>query len=428
MLGENMSETEVKDGNIKDADTFVQPSDNQERPRVLVADDDREIRRAIELILRFEFDVTAVENGDLAIDQIRSEKEFDVVSLDLYMPGRTGVETLKEIKELDPSVEVLIMTAHSDLESARKALKYGAYDYIDKPFRNHTYREAIREGVKRRRKSLVTKKAKEQLDFVRAQLKQSEKFAVIGQLIAGVVHDLNNSLNSVIGFSDLLMIDEFPAAEKQKYLKTINEGANLCKNIVQKLLAFARKEETVKESVNLNDVVNSTLDLKRHDFNVDQIEVDKTLAPNIHFVTADFYEIQQVFLNIVTNAHYEMKSMDGTRKLTVHTESDDASVRVRFQDSGKGIPIEHLQKIFEPLFTTKEKGVGTGLGLSICYDIIRDHNGTIYVAREPGQGACFIVELPVSVEAEAKSGIPNPDKPNQTGQDGNSKSQISNSK
>ena len=391
-----MNEAEVKDGNIKDADAFVQPSDNHERPRVLVADDDRKIRRAIELILRFEFDVTAVENGDLAIDQIRSEKEFDVVSLDLYMPGRTGVETLKEIKELDPSVEVLIMTAHSDLESARKALKYGAYDYIDKPFRNHTYREAIREGVKRRRKSLVTKKAKEQLDFVRAQLKQSEKFAVIGQLIAGVVHDLNNSLNSVIGFSDLLMIDEFPAAEKQKYLKTINEGANLCKNIVQKLLAFARKEEPEKKSVNLNDVVKSTLDLKRHDFTVDQIEVDRTLAPDISSVTADFYEIQQVLLNIVTNAHHEMKSLEGTRKLTVLTESDGASVRVRFQDSGNGIPKEHLQKIFEPLFTTKEKGVGTGLGLSVCYDIIRDHNGTIYVASEPGQGACFIVELPVS--------------------------------
>jgi len=396
-----MNKTEVKERSIIDADALIQPSDNQARPRVLVADDDREIRRAIELILRFEFDVTAVENGDLAIDQIRADKEFEVVSLDLCMPGRTGIETLKEIKELDPSIEVLIMTARSDFESAKKALKYGAYDYIDKPFGNHTYREAIREGVKRRRRSLVTRKAEEQLGFVQAQLKQSDKFAVIGQLIAGVVHDLNNSLNSVIGFSDLLMIDEFSPEEKQEYLKNINEGANLCKNIVQKLLAFVRKEETVKKSVNLNDVVNSTLNLKRHDFNIDQIQVDKTLAPELPFVTTDFYEIQQVFLNIVTNAHHEMKSLEGTRKLTVLTESDDAAVRVRFQDSGKGIPKEHLQKIFEPLFTTKEKGVGTGLGLSVCYDIVRNQNGKIYVASEPGQGASFIVELPVTGEGEA---------------------------
>jgi len=197
------------------------------------------------------------------------------------------------------------------------------------------------------------------------------------------------------------MIDEFSPQEKQEYLKNINEGANLCKNIVQKLLAFVRKEETVKESVNLNDVVNSTLDLKRHDFYIDQIEVDKTLAPELPFVTADFYEIQQVFLNIVTNAHHEMKSLEGTRKLTVLTESDDAAVRVRFQDSGKGIPKEHLQKIFEPLFTTKERGVGTGLGLSICYDIVRHQKGKIYVGSEPGQGASFIVELPVTGEREA---------------------------
>jgi len=124
-----MNETEVKERSTKDAGALVQPSDNQDRPRVLVADDDRKTLRAIELILRFEFDVTAVENGDLAIEQIRADKEFEVVSLDLRMPGRTGIETLKEIKELDPSIEVLIMTASSDLESAKKALKYGAYDY-----------------------------------------------------------------------------------------------------------------------------------------------------------------------------------------------------------------------------------------------------------------------------------------------------------
>lgn len=395
--------TGQKDKNMEmeDIRSLNRQSKNQDRPRILVADDDREIRRAIELILKIEFDVTAVENGDLAIEQIRSGQEFDVVSLDLYMPGRTGVETLKEIKELDPTLEVLIMTARSDLESARKALKYGAYDYIDKPFNNRDYRAAIRKGVERRRRTLVTHKAKEQLDFVQAQLKQSEKFAVIGQLIAGVVHELNNSLNSVIGFSDLLIIDDFPPEETKEYLQNINEGAKLSKNIVQKLLAFARKESTEKEPVDINGVVDSTLDLKRHDFKVDQIEVEKELDENLPFPTADFYELQQVFLNIVNNAHYAMKSMDGLRLLSVKTESDDSFVRVRFQDSGPGIPKEDLQKIFEPLFTTKEKGVGTGLGLSVCYDIIREYRGTIYVASEVGNGACFIVELPVGNNTEA---------------------------
>ena len=387
---------------MTDARSLSRQSAHQDRPKILVADDDREIRRAIELILRSEFDVTIVENGELAIQEIRSGKEFDVVSLDLYMPGRNGVETLKEIKELDPTLEVLIMTAHSDLESARKALKYGAYDYIDKPFNNQDYRTAVRKGAERRRKALVTHHAREKLDFVQAQLKQSEKFAVIGQLIAGVVHELNNSLNSVIGFSDLLMINDFPPEEKQEYLKNVNEGAKLSKNIVQKLLAFARKEDTEKEPVDVNDILESTLDLKRHDFKVDQIEVAKALEEDIPLTMADFYELQQVFLNIVNNAHHAMKSMDGHRRLSVKTEGDPSAVRIHFQDSGVGIPKADLQRIFEPLFTTKEKGVGTGLGLSVCYDIIREYGGTIYVASEVGEGACFIVELPVATKAEGE--------------------------
>ncbi len=393
---------EQKDRGMTDARSLNRQSAHQDRPKILVADDDREIRRAIELVLRAEFDVTIVENGDLAIQEIRSGKEFDVVSLDLCMPVRNGVETLKEIKALDPTLEVLIMTAHSDLESARKALRYGAYDYIDKPFNNKDYRTAVRKGAERRRKALATHQAREKLDFVQAQLKQSEKFAVIGQLIAGVVHDLNNSLNSVIGFSDLLMIDDFPPEEKQEYLKNINEGAKLSKNIVQKLLAFARKEDTEKEPVDVNDILESTLDLKRHDFKVDHIKVEKVLEDDMPLTMADFYELQQVFLNIVNNAHHAMKSMDGHRKLSVKTERDPSAVRIHFQDSGVGIPKTDLQRIFEPLFTTKEKGVGTGLGLSVCYDIIREYGGTIYVASESGKGTCFIVELPVVTKTEGE--------------------------
>ena len=127
-----------------------QSDENDERPRILVADDDREIRRVIGFILRSEFDATIVENGEKAIEKVREGIEYDVVSLDLQMPGRSGVETLKETKQLNPTLEVLIMTAHSDLESAKKALKWGAYDYIDKPFKNETYRETIRKGVGRR--------------------------------------------------------------------------------------------------------------------------------------------------------------------------------------------------------------------------------------------------------------------------------------
>jgi putative two-component system response regulator len=185
-LQEETKTTLPKQGPLKQLD------DNDERPRILVADDDREIRRVIGFILRSEFDATIVENGEKAIEKVRQGIEYDVVSLDLQMPGRSGVETLKEIKQLNPALEVLIMTAHSDVESAKKALKWGAYDYIDKPFKNEMYRETIRKGVERRQKTLTRENAIEQLEFVKVQLKESEKFAALGQLIAHCSKQFDN--------------------------------------------------------------------------------------------------------------------------------------------------------------------------------------------------------------------------------------------
>jgi signal transduction histidine kinase len=389
--------------NMADADSLAA---RQEPPRIMIVDDDREIRRALELMLRAENDVTTVETGEKAIELLRNGARFDVVLLDLRMPGRSGIECLKDIKEADPALEVLIMTAHSDMESTRKALRYGAYDYIDKPFKNEILRSAVRKGIERRRRTLSSQKAVEQLEFVKVQLKQSEKFAVLGQLIAGVVHELNNALNSVVGFSDLLMMDVSSSEEDKKgYLKNIGESAILCRNIVQKLLAFSRKHEPKKEAVDLNDVINSTLDLKNHDMKIDNIEVIKDLNEQLPLVHAAFHEIQQVFLNIINNAHHAIAGQKRERKLTIKSDADASSVRVSFQDTGGGIPKENLQKIFEPLFTTKEKGVGTGLGLSICYDIIREHNGAIYVASEDGCGACFIVELPIRKKSKQNEGV-----------------------
>ncbi|MBW1697210.1 MAG: response regulator [Deltaproteobacteria bacterium] len=389
-----MTQTDAKpftiSGRLKSNDAHT----GKRRPRVLVVDDDIEIRRAVWYILRSEFDVTAVENGYKAVERIRQGERFEVASLDLRMPGMSGVDTLKEIKQLDPTIEVLIMTAHSDVQSAKKALRFGAYDYIDKPFRKDAYREAIRRGVKRREKSTVSDAAKEQLAFVKAQLKISEKFAVIGQLSAGIVHDLNNALNSVLGFSDLLLMEDAPVEEARDYIKQINKAAKLSISIVQKLLTFSRNQGSEREPLQINEVINSCLELKQHDFSKHQIEVVKELEKDLPMAMANFHDIQQVVLNILNNAEHAMMSADGSKRLTIKSTSDAKAIRFSIEDTGIGIPEKNLQRIFEPLFTTKEKDVGTGLGLSVCYDIVQDHNGTIYVASEPGKGTCFVIELP----------------------------------
>ena len=370
-----------------------------EKPCILVVDDEPNILRAMSLVLQSQFDVTVVESGDKAIEKIQQSMDFDVLSLDLQMPGLSGIESLKAVKQLSPSTEVLIVTAHSDVESAKGALKLGAYDYIDKPFNNDELLAAIRKGVERRTNAIEAETTKEQLAFVKAQLMQSEKFSAIGQLLAGVAHELNNPLTAVMGFSELLLIKEYSPDKTRNYLEKINKSTLLCKNIIQKLLAFSRKSKSKQKYIQVNHIIESTLELKQHDFKVDGIQVVRQLADNMPSTMADFYELQQVFLNMINNAHQAMKMHAGTGTLTIKSTFDEKVIHINFFDTGPGIPKENLQKIFEPLFTTKKRGEGTGLGLSICYEIIKKHNGNIFVASDQGKGACFVIELPIRKSA-----------------------------
>ena len=384
----------------------------EKRPRVLITDDETNIRQALWHILKKEFDVTTVENGEKAIEQIRKDPDIDVVSLDIEMPGMSGIDTLQAIKKERPDVEVLVVTGHAELESAKKALKFGAYDYIDKPFSKEVIRAAVRKAAERRQKVIVSEVAKEKLAFVKAQLLQSEKFKAIGEMLAGVVHELNNPLGAVLGYSELLLGKDLEPEKARKFIENISTSAKLCKNIVDKLLAFARKHEPKREPVQINEVIESTLDLKQHDIKVNGIQLVKELADNMPCTSADFHALQQVFFNLINNAQHAMHEGDGEKRLTIQSEFDDKILRIKFNDTGHGIPEENLSKIFEPLFTTKEEGKGTGLGLSICYDIIKEHKGEIFVASEPGDGTWFIVELPIQEPAVPSS--PGPEDENRT--------------
>lgn len=364
-------------------------------PRVLVVDDEKNIRRAMLLMLKNDFEVTALESGTRAVEEIRRGAEFDVVSLDNHMPGLTGIETLKVIKEYAPKTEVLIVTAHSDLESAKEALRLGAYEYIDKPFEKAAFREAVRKGIERRSRSATLEKAHEELRFVRAQLIQSEKFASIGQLLAGVVHEINNPLMGAMGFTEILMMGKCSPEQTKHYLENIKRSIEICQSVAEKLLSFSRKQEPHREYLQVNHVIHGTLELKEHDFKIGGVQVTESLCGGMPGTVADFHQLQQVLLNLINNAQQAMTAQEGPRAITVTSEFDEEWIRIAVHDTGPGIPEENFQKIFEPLFTTKEKGKGTGLGLSVCYQIIEEHQGRIYVASKPGKGACFIVELPV---------------------------------
>jgi len=227
------------------------------------------------------------------------------------------------------------------------------------------------------------------------QLILTDRLASIGELSSGIAHELNNPLTSVIGFSQLLMQGNIPDNIKED-LGIIYSEAQRAAVIVKNLLTFARKHAPVTQLSQVNIVIEDVLRLRAYEERVNNIEVEKHLAPDIPEIMMDPFQIQQVFLNIVVNAEFAMLEEHQRGKLIITSEKANGMVKITFTDDGPGITEANLKRIFNPFFTTKEVGKGTGLGLSICHGIITEHGGNIYVRSVKGQGATFIVELPLT--------------------------------
>jgi signal transduction histidine kinase len=226
------------------------------------------------------------------------------------------------------------------------------------------------------------------------QLIVTDRLASIGELSSGIAHELNNPLTGVIGFSDLLLDRDLPDDIKED-LEVINREAKRTAGVVKNLLTFARKHETEKQPVNINSIIEKVLELRAYEQKVSNIEVNTQFASDVPEIIADGFRLQQVFINIIINAEHFMTEAHGRGTFTITTERVGNIIRASFADDGPGIAKENLGHLFDPFFTTKEVGKGTGLGLSICHGIITEHGGRIYAESKLGEGAVFVVELPV---------------------------------
>jgi len=227
------------------------------------------------------------------------------------------------------------------------------------------------------------------------QLAQTEKLSSLGQMISGIAHELNNPLASVLGYAQL--VKSVTTDDKlARRLGVIHDESRRCQRIVQNLLSFARRHEPERKPLSLNEVATSVLHLVGYQLRVANIEVKTELDPNLPAIHGDAHQLQQGILNLVTNAQHAIRDAGrpGTITLTTKPLSHDR-VSLAIADDGPGIPAEHLSKIYDPFFTTKEAGEGTGLGLSIVYGIITSHGGTVAVDSARDEGTVFTLELPV---------------------------------
>ncbi len=260
------------------------------------------------------------------------------------------------------------------------------------------------------------------LEEAHAALLQSEKMSAFGQLSAGIAHEVKNPLAGILGYTQLSLkkMEDNPAIYKN--LKIIEQETRRCNSIIENLMKFARQDKLELKPLILNDVIEDSLVLVDHQMGINQVTLEKDLPDGLPYVKGDANQLIQVLMNLMINAQQAMDGEKGT--VTVTSGSPNAGVvEIRVADTGPGMPEEVSQKIFEPFFTTKAAGKGTGLGLAVTYGIIKDHGGNIRVESEPGQGATFIITLPVTTSAisEDTSGDisgESPGDPQQSGEEG----------
>ena len=286
--------------------------------------------------------------------------------------------------------------AHGDLDQTVGIRSHDELGELSESFNNmiselKRSRDAI-EGWTQTLEHRVQERTQE-LQRIQDQLVRAGKMVALGELAAGVAHEINNPLTGVLTFSSLMLkkVDENHPWKKD--LENIVQQTTRCRNIVRGLLDFARQRKPDKKEWDIHTIINQTVTLVENQARFQNIKINKQFKTDMPLLFIDADQIQQVFMNIIINAADAMAGDGGT--LTIKTNIKDGIAEVSFTDTGCGMTKEHLSKLFAPFFTTKETGKGTGLGLAISYGIVQSHNGDIDVESEVGKGSTFRIKLPV---------------------------------
>jgi len=340
-----------------------------------------------------------VEMGEaVVVEDIEKDPRFGKVNDPRYgggsficMPLRVserivGVVNLAK-KEIAGTAGVFSQT---DLQFLNALATYTAYA-VD----NARLFEEAQQAAQRLQE--VVEDQKLRLTLAQQQMIQAAKLSALGELVAGVAHELNNPLTVLVGVSDIL--EQQAPEDLKEYVQMIRESTDASRHIVRGLLTFGRQMPLERRHVTLDDLIEKVLALTAADLRLENVKVDRDMAADLPPVWADGNQLQQVLVNLVTNAKQAMAELPAERRLKVATRAlGPDRVRISVEDTGPGIPPEVLPKIFDPFVTTKGSA-GTGLGLSISYGIIREHGGQITVDSPPGRGATFTIDLPVGSAA-----------------------------
>lgn len=409
--------------------------------KILIVEDSK-INQYIARDTLIKYDIPCVieyaSDGEAALDRI-NQNGIDLVLLDIVMPKMTGIEMLEKLNSMTIShkPEVIMLTTINDSKILNSCFDLGAVDYIKKPFEEMDFVARIRSTLREITYKNKLKRATERLEAQNIELNeanrhlmeahvymvQKEKLVSIGELAAGIAHEINNPLAFVMSnfsnireyslpISELMMkVKNYPELQEDWKAKDIDfimedwpelidesqKGLDRIAKIVNSMRNFARTSDTdTTEFFDINDLIDEVLMIVNNEVKYNAV-VEKNYE-SCPLIYGNKGEIEQVFVNLLVNASQAIKeSGDSIGTISIKTEPSFSGVLIAVRDTGIGINPQHIHKVFDPFFTTKPVGQGTGLGLSISHSIIVEkHGGELKVESELGVGTCFYIKLPLA--------------------------------
>ena len=405
--------------------------------RILIVDDEDLVRETFAAFLEEDYDCTTAASSDEALAHL-ALADYALVLSDIQMPGRNGVELLREIRSRYPDVAVIMCSGIDRPQRIRDALRLGAVDYLIKPCELEVLSFCVERALERRELMLTARRyradlerqnielsaQKAELERLHAQIIHSEKMAGLGQLAAGVAHELNNPAGFIYGNMDLIKayLDRLElvlsiyqrvslppeqTAELERIKTTIGydellaelrsmiadclEGAERIRDVVQNLRLFSRIDDAECKRADLHEGIDATLRLLSRYYGSGRVRLVREYG-KLPLVNCYSGQVNQVWTNLLVNA---AQAIAGEGEVRISSRVEGEMVVISIADNGSGIEPEKLNRIFEPFFTTKPVGEGTGLGLSISYGIIEKHGGSITVESIIGVGTTFNVAIPI---------------------------------
>ncbi len=390
---------------------------------ILVIDDEPDVREIMVISLEDAgYNTLSAPDGETGLKLLASRGP-QILITDIKMPGMSGLEVLKQARSIRPETQVIVTTGFADIKKAIIALQHDASDFITKPVDDTTLHLALKRAMERyqNQKQLADyTRLLEQTVLNQEKILHQEKMMSLGRLAASMVHEINNPLSGILNYIQLMIRlvekpewDEARRNRFNNYLTVVYQETRRCADLVSGLLQFSRKSSLQFKPVDIGELIEYSRMLCQHRLELAQIRLEITCDPEISDVSGDANQLQQCLINLIFNAIDAIEASPGPDpaggddvpssaraggRISLNADMDDADqqVRIRVEDTGKGIAPEDLPRIFEPFFTTKQDGHGVGLGLSTVYGIVEHHNGTITVDRAARQGTCFTILLPVA--------------------------------